>query len=49
MTVIITFFEHDKYLKPEAYGIVLQQYNVKILITNNINLSNNIKNIYNFS
>ena len=30
------FFKHDKYLKPEACGIVLQQYDVKILINNNI-------------
>ena len=33
---MITCFKHDKYLKPEACGIVLQQYNVKILINNNI-------------
>ena len=36
MTVIIIFFKHDKYLKPEACGIVLQQHDVKILINNNI-------------
>ena len=32
----INFFKHDKYVKPEACGIVLKQYAIKKFINNNI-------------